>query len=173
MSKIGFSATWRYSDFVKSARYDYDSGDMEVVLNVNGKVKIYRYFDVPLNIWKEFADQNKPGRFYNNKIKNKFDFKMEEQKSELKNIQSLNEYAAELNEERKLLSDTDLRKIAWGDVEYGGIDYRDAQDFTDVYIETANFVAGYKGGRDLTEDELDELTDRRSYWDDRFRESLQ
>lgn len=47
-----------------------------------------------------------------------------------------------------------LNKSLISDVEFDGIDYRDAPDFCDAYVVSANY-----DGNEMTDEQLDELND--------------
>lgn len=59
----------------------------------------------------------------------------------------------------------DFSKIT--DIEFDGIDYSDAMDFVDAYISDCQV-----DGRDVTEDELEEINEDSDYVYDRLMEHI-
>src|SRR5580704_17345797 len=59
------------SSTVRSVRYDHDACALDITF-VSGKT--YRYLDVPLEVYVDFIGAESKGEFFNDSIKNEFNF---------------------------------------------------------------------------------------------------
>jgi KTSC domain-containing protein len=57
------------SSVITSVEYDEDAGELDIAFTSG---KIYRYSDVPLEIYAEFLDAGSKGQFFNDYIKDKY-----------------------------------------------------------------------------------------------------
>jgi hypothetical protein len=57
------------SSVITSVEYDEDAGELDIAFTSG---KIYRYAEVPLEIYAEFLDAASKGQFFNDYIKDKY-----------------------------------------------------------------------------------------------------
>lgn len=65
------SGRFLVSSTITSVEYDDEAHELDVTFTSG---KMYRYFNVPLEIYAEFLDAGSKGRFFNDNIKGAFAF---------------------------------------------------------------------------------------------------
>ncbi len=65
------SGRFLVSSTIKSVEYDDEARELDITFTSG---KMYRYFNVPLEIYAEFLDAGSKGKFFNDNIKGAFAF---------------------------------------------------------------------------------------------------
>jgi hypothetical protein len=60
------------SSMMTSIEYDENARELDIAFKGS---KTYRYFDVPLEIYVEFLDAESKGQFFNDNIKDRFEYR--------------------------------------------------------------------------------------------------